>query len=74
MKCDSLQDGFNLKLLKKLQEKMEMEIQKMDGTVITYPKLMVDWPKIQPQIYGEGRPKRQRPTHQGVSLNSKHKD
>ena len=40
--------------------------QKMDGTIITYPKLTAGWLKIPPQIIVEGRPKRQRPTHQGV--------
>ena len=40
--------------------------QKMDGTIITYPKLTAEWLKIPPQITVEGRPKRQRPTHLGV--------
>jgi hypothetical protein len=40
--------------------------QKMDGTIITYPKLTAEWLKIPPQIIVEGRPKRQRPTHLGV--------
>jgi hypothetical protein len=43
----------------------ELTIQKMDGTTITCPKLMMDSEKIPPQAFGEGRPKRQRPTHQG---------
>lgn len=42
-----------------------MIIQKMDGITIICPKSMMDSPKIQPQIFVEGRPKRQRPTHQG---------
>lgn len=43
-------------------------IQKMDGITIICPKLMVDSAKIPPQIFVEGRPKRQRPTHQGECL------
>lgn len=35
----------------------------MDG--ITYPKLKMDWLKTPQQIFVEGKPKRQRPTHQG---------
>lgn len=40
-------------------------IQKMDGLTITCPKLMMDSAKIPEQAFVEGRPKRQRPTHQG---------
>lgn len=41
------------------------KIQKMDGITITYHKSKMDWLKTPPQIFVEGRPKRQRPTHQG---------
>lgn len=41
-------------------------IQTMDGTTIICPQLMMDSAKI-PQAFVEGRPKRQRPTHQGES-------
>lgn len=40
-------------------------MQNMDGTTIICPQLMMDSSKIPPQISAEGRPKRQRPTHQG---------
>lgn len=40
-------------------------IQKMDGVTIICPQLMMDSAKIPPQAFVEGRPKRQRPTHQG---------
>jgi hypothetical protein len=45
-------------------------MEEMDGitTTITCPKLMMDSAKIPPQIFVEGRPKRQRPTHQGELL------
>jgi hypothetical protein len=55
---------FNL-LLQDKMEQLKM-CQKMDGTIITYPKLTAEWLKIPPQITVEGRPKRQRPTHLGV--------
>lgn len=45
-----------------------MKVQKMDGIIIICPKSMVDSPKILPQIFVEGRPKRQRPTHQGKNV------
>lgn len=39
-------------------------VHKMDGTTIICPQLMMDFAKT-PQAFVEGRPKRQRPTHQG---------
>lgn len=39
--------------------------QTMDGITITYPKLKMDWLKTPQQIFVAGKPKRQRPTHQG---------
>lgn len=44
-------------------------IQKMDGTTIICPQSMIDSAKIPPQAFVEGRPKRQRPTHQGECKN-----
>lgn len=41
-----------------------MNAQKMDG-IITICRSMTHSTNPQPQIFVEGRPKRQRPTHQG---------
>lgn len=38
----------------------------MDGTTVICHQLMMDSAKT-PQAFAEGRPKRQRPTHQGKS-------
>lgn len=57
---------INLKLHSQDTMDQLKRIQKMDGITIICPKLMVDpSAKIPPQIFVEGRPKRQRPTHQG---------
>lgn len=46
-----------------LMEQLE-RVHKTDGTTIICPLLMMDFAKT-PQAFAEGRPKRQRPTHQG---------
>lgn len=43
-------------------------LQTMDGITIICPKSMMDSAKIPPQIFVEGRPKRQRPTHAGKKI------
>lgn len=47
-------------------------VQTMDGISIICPQLMMDSAKIPPPIFVEGRPKRQRPTHQGKCKNIFH--
>lgn len=43
----------------------QSKMDKMDGTVMAWTRMMLDYPKVQTQAYVESKPKRQRPTHQG---------
>lgn len=63
---NEIRDNNKTKTHSNPQDTMDqlMTIQKMDGAII-WPQLMMDSAKIPPQAFVEGRPKRQRPTHQG---------
>lgn len=52
-------------LLPLLQDTMDQSMDKMDGTVMEWNRMMLDYQKVQTQAYVESKPKRQRPTHQG---------
>lgn len=67
----SLVSDFNFFFLQDTMDQLK-RLQKMDGITIICPKLMMDSAKIPPQIFVEGRPKRQRPTHAGKLCNYKY--